>query len=339
VDNRDAPNSRVARVGWLRGFPKVLTVLLSLITALVAFATAVINSGYDLTPLFSNFASPLEQPKKEPTNEEGSGELTEEPSAAKEETTVADLRANLQSEAEDYFEAVDNEDWPYTFNNLASQTQRMFAGTEWQLKNAWFAEYYPAKLKSVDISDKNLSTSEPADLTVYRALPDGPCTYQDIQFVYEDGSWKHQFSREETEAFMPGTPYEEFVLARRQGLPDGGQPSTEQQENAVESAVRGHYRAIGDRKFEEAYCYFGPTQRDDSRGQEQWIAGQKPNQITSSSIDSLEVEDVSGNTATAAVEVAITDKTGTHHFQITWSLLKEDGRWKLDKQILGKKID
>jgi Domain of unknown function (DUF4878) len=138
---------------------------------------------------------------------------------------------------------------------------------------------------------------------------------------------------------MPGIPYEEFVLAQREGLPDGDQPSSRQQENAVESAVRGHYRAIGDRKFEEAYCYFGPTQRDDSGGQEQWIAGQEPNLITSSSIDSLEVQDISGSTAAAAVDVAITDKTGTHHFQITWHLVKEDGRWKLDKQILGKKID
>jgi hypothetical protein len=33
-------------------------------------------------------------------------------------------------------------------------------------------------------------------------------------FVYEDGQWKHRFSEEENELFMPGVPFEEFVEAR-----------------------------------------------------------------------------------------------------------------------------
>ncbi len=30
-------------------------------------------------------------------------------------------------------------------------------------------------------------------------------------FVYEDGSWRHRFSQEEYELFMPDASYEEFV--------------------------------------------------------------------------------------------------------------------------------
>ena len=46
-------------------------------------------------------------------------------------------------------------------------------------------------------------------------------TYEDdstsicnIYFVYEDGSWRHHFSQEEYELFMPDASYEEFVKAQ-----------------------------------------------------------------------------------------------------------------------------
>jgi hypothetical protein len=33
----------------------------------------------------------------------------------------------------------------------------------------------------------------------------------DTYFVYEDGSWRHHFSQEEYDLFMPDTPYEDPV--------------------------------------------------------------------------------------------------------------------------------
>jgi hypothetical protein len=41
-------------------------------------------------------------------------------------------------------------------------------------------------------------------------------------FVYEDGFWRHPFSQEEYELFMPDASYEEFVKAQwdlREGYP------------------------------------------------------------------------------------------------------------------------
>jgi hypothetical protein len=43
---------------------------------------------------------------------------------------------------------------------------------------------------------------------------DGSSSIRDTYFVYEDGSWKHRFGREEYDLFMPGASYEEFVEAR-----------------------------------------------------------------------------------------------------------------------------
>jgi hypothetical protein len=44
-----------------------------------------------------------------------------------------------------------------------------------------------------------------------------------------------------------------------------------------------------------------------------------------------------GTTATATVDVSFVDSTGTPRFVIVWSLLKEDGAWKLDEQISAQR--
>jgi hypothetical protein len=38
------------------------------------------------------------------------------------------------------------------------------------------------------------------------------------------------------------------------------------------------------------------------------------------------------------VDVSFEDKTGTPRFRITWRLVKEDGRWKLDEQLSAEKM-
>jgi hypothetical protein len=109
-------------------------------------------------------------------------------------------------------------------------------------------------------------------------------------------------------------------------------------EAAVAAAVRGHYEAIGAGNLEEAYSYFGPTFRS-QHDQASWIAGEQSYQIQGSTINSLEVNEILGTTATATVDVSFVDYTGTPRFLIVWSLVEEDGEWKLDSQLSAQRID
>jgi hypothetical protein len=121
----------------------------------------------------------------------------------------------------------------------------------------------------------------------------------------------------------------------------GSQPDTSSaavsEEDAVAVAVRGHYDAIGRGDFDEAYSYFGPTFRS-QHDAASWIAGEQSYDIRSSTIHSLTVDEVSGTTATATVDVSFVDNTGTPRFVITWGLVKEGGAWKLDEQISAQRV-
>src|SRR5215216_4265130 len=106
---------------------------------------------------------------------------------------------------------------------------------------------------------------------------------------------------------------------------------------AVAAAVRGHYEAIGAGNFEEAYSYFGPTMRSET-DEANWIAGEESSQIQSITINSLDVNEVSGSTATATVDFSSINKVETARFHIVWMLVKEGGEWKLDHQLSGQRI-
>lgn len=106
---------------------------------------------------------------------------------------------------------------------------------------------------------------------------------------------------------------------------------------AVEEAIRSHYEAIGRGDFEEAYSYFGPTFRSEN-SKESWISEEQSQGIQDSTINSVEVTEVSGDTATAEVDVEFEDNRGTPRFNLTWSLVKEDGEWKLDDLVSGEEV-
>src|SRR5215217_5849515 len=106
---------------------------------------------------------------------------------------------------------------------------------------------------------------------------------------------------------------------------------------AVAAAVRGHYEAIGAGNVEEAYSYFGPTMRSET-DKANWIAGEESSQIQSITINSLDVNEVSGSTATATVDFSSINKVETARFHIVWMLVKEGGEWKLDHQLSGQRI-
>jgi serine/threonine protein kinase len=119
-----------------------------------------------------------------------------------------------------------------------------------------------------------------------------------------------------------------------QSIPSGEASS---EEAAVAAAVRGHYEAIGAGNFEEAYSYFGPTLRSQT-SEASWIAGEESSQIQSITINSLEVNEVRGGTASATVDLSSINKTETARFYIVWMLVKEGGEWKLDHQLSGQRI-
>jgi hypothetical protein len=48
-------------------------------------------------------------------------------------------------------------------------------------------------------------------VSVYRTFKDGSSISRETYFVREGGTWKHRFTQEEIEIFMPGVPYEDFV--------------------------------------------------------------------------------------------------------------------------------
>jgi eukaryotic-like serine/threonine-protein kinase len=122
--------------------------------------------------------------------------------------------------------------------------------------------------------------------------------------------------------------------ASAQSVPSGGVSG---EAAAVAAAVRGHYEAIGAGNFEEAYSYFGPTMRSET-AEATWIAGEESSQIQSITINSLEVKEVSGSTATATVDFSSINKAETARFHIVWMLVKEGGEWKLDYQLSGQRI-
>ena len=115
--------------------------------------------------------------------------------------------ASLRQAVEDYYEAVSRRDWDYTYNNLDSQSRRLFTKEEWERKNQWFADNGSLELSSFEITDFSSGGSQ-------AVVSLGPPYSRDTLFVYEDDSWKHRLSEEELALFMAGTSFEEFVKAQ-----------------------------------------------------------------------------------------------------------------------------
>jgi hypothetical protein len=129
------------------------------------------------------------------------------------------------------------------------------------------------------------------------------------------------------------------------GVPqDGPVPSPDaddlgDEERAVHAAVLGYYEAMGAERFEKAFSYFGPDYKS-MVDQDPWTESQEVYGIRQSTINSLEVDRVEGETATATVDVSFEDNTGTPRFLITWNLVKvEGGGWKLNKALSIQRLN
>ena len=115
----------------------------------------------------------------------------------------------VEEATRDYYEAVDRQDWAYTWESLDSGTRDLFSGQEeWREKNQNDADTNPLELDTMDV-EVSMSGDEEAEVSVYRSFEDGTTLERTTEFVLEDGSWKHRFTDEEIEMFEPGVPLEE----------------------------------------------------------------------------------------------------------------------------------
>ena len=122
--------------------------------------------------------------------------------------------AEVAEAAEAYYQAVDREDWAYTYANLDSTTRALYPEDEWYLKNQFFADTEGLELSTIDVVVENSASDPEVGVTVYRTFKDGTSIDRYTLFVQEDGAWKHRFTEEENAIFQPGVPYEEFVASQ-----------------------------------------------------------------------------------------------------------------------------
>ena len=126
-------------------------------------------------------------------------------------------QGELRAAVEDYYEAVDRQDWGYAYDNLDSQTKQRFTRDEYVRKNQYFASVDPlAQSSPVIVSE--ITTSSPVEVRVNQTFESGAIRARPTAFVYEGGSWKHQFSQEEYDLFLADASVEEFVKAKQAGL-------------------------------------------------------------------------------------------------------------------------
>lgn len=120
----------------------------------------------------------------------------------------------VREAVEQYYYAVDYEEWEYTYFNLDSESKALFPEEEWIEKNQWYADHDDLKLDSMSIH-VTIEGSKEAKVTVDRTFTDGTFISRDTYFVWEDGWWRHHLTEEEKQIFMPDLSYEEFVAAQR----------------------------------------------------------------------------------------------------------------------------
>ena len=152
--------------------------------------------------------APPEPEPPEPAPEATS--LTPEPTSSAPPVS----KTEVAEAAEAYYQAVDREDWAYTYANLDAATRALYAEDGWYLKNQYFADTEGLELATMDVKVEG-STSDPeVGVTVYRTFEDGTSIERYTLFVLEDGIWKHRFTAEENAIFQPGVPYEDFVASQ-----------------------------------------------------------------------------------------------------------------------------
>jgi hypothetical protein len=103
----------------------------------------------------------------------------------------------VERAAEDYYYAVDREDWDYTFNHLDAESQDLFSRAEWRKKNRDIAKDEGLELSRMEVEVIGSSLGGEVDVQVKRWFKDGDYLRRYTVFVREDGLWKHHLTEEE----------------------------------------------------------------------------------------------------------------------------------------------
>jgi hypothetical protein len=220
----------------------------------------------------------------------------------------------------EYYGAVAAGDWSATYDLLDTPSRMHFSEAEWiEAQEARIAATNPPPLESAELVD--LSGEGAGFLgTVTLYYTDGTRETIEVPVVFEDGEFRRQLT-------------EDDVSYLRSLLAEGSSDEDLLRErDEVEAAIRSHYAAIGRQDFSTAYSYFGPTYRSEV-GEADWISEEESFDIRGSQVNSVEVTSVTGDTATATVDVEFVDNTGTPRFVLDWRLVLEGGEWKLDEVL------
>jgi serine/threonine protein kinase/class 3 adenylate cyclase len=136
------------------------------------------------------------------------------PPAASEKNDSSE--AELRVAVDDYYKAVDRQDWNYAYDNLDSQTRQKYARDEYVQKNQYLANVDPVARSSPEIASK-VSTSSPVEVKLTQTFRSGSTKSRTTYFVWEDDAWKHRFSQQDDDIFLPNASYDEFVRAKQSG--------------------------------------------------------------------------------------------------------------------------
>ena len=117
---------------------------------------------------------------------------------------------------DDYYAAVDRQDWNYTYDELDSQTKQRYTRNEYVQKNRYLASVDPLAQSSPEVTSE-VSSSSPVEVTLNQTFRSGATRSRLTYFVWEDGAWKHRFSEQDDAIFLPDTSYDEFVARKKSG--------------------------------------------------------------------------------------------------------------------------
>jgi hypothetical protein len=170
----------------------------------------------------------LRGPEPQTVNEEPPDQPSDDPSSATSGTTSplsgatvapaedSNLEDELRAAVTDYYKAVDRQDWNYTYDNLDSQTKQKYTRDEYVQKNRYLDNIDPLAQSSPSIVSE-VSTSSPVKVELTQTFRSGLTKSRTTYFVWEDGAWKHRFSQQDDDIFLPDASYGEFVRAKRSG--------------------------------------------------------------------------------------------------------------------------
>lgn len=136
---------------------------------------------------------------------------------------LSEPEEKLRTDIENYYWAVERQDWDYTYEHLYAKSQKPFTREEWAEKNQWVAENpQRATLSSMKIQGKDIYT-EGTDYfaKIDRSFSDGTSLTSVTFFTFDGKDYKHELSQEELDFFMPGTTLETFVKDKVNPGPQG----------------------------------------------------------------------------------------------------------------------